>query len=40
MMGAATLNEKIMNIRIGDDEEKPQRGDTRCKHVVMEIDMP
>ena len=39
-MGAATLNEEIMNIRVGDEEEKPWGGDTKCNHVVMEIDMP
>ena len=40
MMGETTLNEETMHARVGDEEEKPQEGYTRCQHVVMALDMP
>ena len=39
-MGAATLNEKTMHARVGDKEEQPRGGYTRCQNAAMALDMP
>ena len=40
MMGAATLNEEIMQERVGEEEDHTQVGYTGCQHVVMALDTP
>ena len=40
MMGATTLNEETMHARVGDKEEQPQGGYTRCQHSIMALDTP
>ena len=39
-MGVVMLNEETMYARVGDKEEQPQGGSTKCQHGVMALDMP
>ena len=39
-MGEATLNEETVHARVGDEEEQPRGGYTRCQHAAMALDMP